>query len=224
MRGGRVTRCTGVDGCPAGWIVATRDRVEVVPTFDRALVHRGIVGVDMPIGLPTRGRRDADRAARALIGARRSSVFPTPQRDLLEFAGTAGRDGHAIANAATRARHGHGLSVQAFNLLRHIAEVDAALSPELAQRIIEVHPECSFRRLVGGELPTKHSVEGRSARRTALEPVFGALPAPPRGATEIDLLDAYAVLWSAERFAAGRHETLGDGERDARGLIMRIVV
>jgi len=38
------------------------------------------VGVDIPIGLPSKGVRAADAAARAFVGPRRSSVFPTPSR------------------------------------------------------------------------------------------------------------------------------------------------
>ena len=37
------------------------------------------------------------------------------------------------------------------------------------------------------------------------------------------MLDAHAVLWSVRRFVAGTAVTFGDGERDARGLPMRIV-
>jgi hypothetical protein len=39
-----------------------------------------------------------------------------------------------------------------------------------------------------------------------------------------DALDALACAWSALRFATGRAEVLGDGQRDARGLVMRIIV
>ena len=217
-----VPSCAGVDGCPAGWIVVTRDRVEVVPTFSRVPDGFAVIGVDMPIGMTSGGHRVADVAARAFVGARRSSVFPTPHRDLLEFAGD--RDAYAAANAASKARHGKGLSRQAFNLLSRIAEVDAAITPQREHQLIEVHPECSFRLLAHAELRSKHTAEGRARRRDLVERTFGQVPAPPRGATEIDLLDAYAVLWSAERFATGRHDTLGDHARDPRGLIMRIVV
>jgi predicted RNase H-like nuclease len=218
----RVHNCAGVDGCPAGWIVVTRDRVDVVPTFAQLPEGPDVIGVDMPIGLPSRGRRVADGAARKFIGARRSSVFPTPHRDLLEFA----NDPHAYAaaNAASKARHGTGLSRQAFNLLSRIAEVDEAVTPEREHGLIEVHPECSFRLLAREELPSKHTSAGRARRRALVQSEFGAIPTPPRGATEVDLLDAYAVLWSTERFSRAEHETLGDHARDARGLVMRIVV
>jgi hypothetical protein len=37
------------------------------------------------------------------------------------------------------------------------------------------------------------------------------------------MLDAYAVLWSVRRFERGQHTVFGDGQRDARGIEMRIV-
>jgi hypothetical protein len=53
-----------------------------------------------------------------------------------------------------------------------------------------------------------------------------ALRTPPRPMLRNDLLDAYAVLWTALRVARGpgHHRELGDGRRDAHGLRMRIVV
>ena len=62
-------------------------------------------------------------------------------------------------------------------------------------------------------------------------PVFGAIvDIRPRGARVDDVLDAFAVLWSAERFARGEHVVLGrDAQQglvmhDERGLPMRIVM
>ena len=52
--------------------------------------------------------------------------------------------------------------------------------------------------------------------------MFGPV-APLRGARFDDVLDAYAVLWTTERFARGEHVSFGDGARDERGILMRIV-
>ena len=91
-------------------------------------------------------------------------------------------------------------------------------------RLVEVHPECSFRLMAGRPLPPKHSEVGYQERRRLLAPHFGPLvEARPAGAGRDDVLDALAVLWSTERFALGCHITHGDGEPDARGLPMRIV-
>src|SRR5262245_39763731 len=83
----------GVDGCPAGWMVAfvrpTGDdvRLRVVPAFAAiatAPEAPTVIAVDMPIGLPARigpGGRGPERAVRPLLGARQSSVFPVPSRE-----------------------------------------------------------------------------------------------------------------------------------------------
>lgn len=218
-------KSAGVDGCRGGWIVATRSGARVVRRLGSTITGLDHIGIDMPIGLPSAPGRAADRAARAFLGARRSSVFPAPPRPIVHHTT------HAAANASCRAMFGSGLSVQAFNLFDKIREVDLivrALPPdERAQRIVEVHPECSFRAMTGRELAPKRSAEGADQRRTALLEVFGSLPGIPRGAAEDDLLDAFAVLWTVERFIAGTHMSLPPTESvelDEAGIPMRIIV
>ena len=46
----------------------------------------------------------------------------------------------------------------------------------------------------------------------------------PRANDHFNVLDAYAVLWSALRVAAGCFDPLGDGAVDSAGLLMRIAV
>jgi predicted RNase H-like nuclease len=217
----------GIDGCRAGWVVATRgDRggrdaphVAVLDRLDAVeAIAASVVGVDMPIGLPVDRPRSADRAARARLGPRRSSVFPTPPRVCL------GATTHAEASARAREATGTGISVQAFHLLGKIAELDALVDPWAQDDIVEIHPECSFALLAGEPLPSKKTDDGRERRRAIVEQEFGTLPSVPRGASIDDVLDAFAVLWSAERWVAGTALVLGDGERDERGLVMRIVV
>jgi predicted RNase H-like nuclease len=45
----------------------------------------------------------------------------------------------------------------------------------------------------------------------------------PARARPDDVLDALVCAWVARRWVDGAAETLGDGARDARGLLMRIV-
>lgn len=206
----------GADGCRAGWVVATRDGALVTAELDLPRWHA--LGIDIPIGLPFHRARECDREARRLLGRRGVCVFPTPARRCL------GAPTFADAVAANRTALGVGISQQAFRLLPKIAQVDALVSPRDEPRIAEVHPECSFALLAGRPLPPKRTAEGAAVRRTLLIHEFGSLPPVPAGAKEDDLLDAYAVLWSAERFHRGTHETLGDGERDERGLVMRMVI
>src|SRR3954454_4971766 len=96
-------RVAGGDGCRRGWVVAAAESVAVVPSF-AAVMARGsdVVGVDMPIGLPDRWFRAADREARHFLGPRRWSVFPVPPRELLDATSW------DEANITSRARYGQG--------------------------------------------------------------------------------------------------------------------
>jgi len=233
----------GVDGCRLGWVVATGvaragDRPElstleviprIAPLLDRARTGElHAVGIDMPFGLPDSGTRACDVAARARLGPRRSSVFPAPPRPLL------GSPDHAAALRRSRAIDGRGVSIQSFNLLAKIGELDDALDADLAERVVEAHPESSFAEMAGGPLPTtKRTAEGRAVRRRLLETEVGgalavlddgATGGTRRGAAPDDVLDAVAALWTAARWALGAAILLGDDQRDRRGLPMRVAV
>jgi predicted RNase H-like nuclease len=214
-------RAVGVDGCRGGWVVASRAAVTVAASLEAVVANSTITvfGVDMPIGLPDRWGRAADEQARRALGRpRSSSVFPTPPRGLV------GETDYERANRRSWTELGQGLPRQTFHLFARIREVDRLACAQPADRLIEVHPECSFQLLAGAALPSKHTAEGRRRRRDLLLPRFGTLvESPVRGAAVDDVLDAYAVLWSAERFARGEHGTLGDGAVDRCGLPMRIV-
>lgn len=183
-------------------MVASADQIRVVRTFAEIVSARfDLVLIDIPIGLLDTPRQ-CDIAARKLLGQRKSSVFPAPSRHLLGAAHYRGQ-----------------CSRQLWNILYKIREVDAAMTPRLQRRIREAHPECAFARLNG--LPMrfwKKTAEGRAERRALLEPLFGPMPSLP-GAAPDDVLDAYALLWSAGQ----PHVVLGNGEHDARGLRCEIV-
>ena len=139
---------------------------------------------------PAAGPRRCDREARALLGPRCSTVFPAPARAAI------GAADHADACARSRAAGGTGLSVQAFNLLPRIAELDRLLAADPCDAVVEAHPELAFLRLHGGgHLPPKRTVEGRAARLALAGPVLGPsvdLAAAARAARVplVDVLDA----------------------------------
>jgi predicted RNase H-like nuclease len=217
----------GVDGCPGGWVGALvgRDRVSWHGgTFAELLaLPADVVAVDVPIGLPDgAARRRADVEARAALGPQRSSVFFVPPRVVLE----AGDQPHATS--LSRAAGSVGVSVQTFHILGKVAEVDALLQAEraLVDRVLEVHPEVSFRRLCGRPLPPKRTAAGRAERLALLRSWLPGLelpvPRPGRAAVD-DCLDAVACAWTAQRWQRGEAEVLG-GDVDGTGLPMRIVV
>ena len=196
--------------------------VRVVEQLADAITSADVVGIDVPIGLPDEWHRAADIAARRYLSPRGSTVFPTPPRVLLACTT------YDQVNTVARARFGKGVPRQTWHLFPKITEVDTLARSLLLERpgarLVEIHPECSFRALSGRVLPSKHTPEGIFERTAALRAVVGAaVDARPRGAAPDDVLDALAVLWSAERFTRGEHVELGDGRSDALGLPMRIV-
>jgi predicted RNase H-like nuclease len=220
----------GVDGCPAGWIGALLvDDVlslHVAPSTAALLaglpVAPVVVGIDIPIGLPDDGSREADRLARTeLPPGRKSSVFPTPVRAAVLA------DTWPEANAANREASGKGLSHQGFNLCRKIAEVDAWVQAGPGLPVVEVHPEVCFTALGADTVVGKRTAAGFDVRRAALLGAGLVLPEVLRGPgwARDDALDACAVAWTARRVAAGEARRLPDPpEVFSDGLVAAIHV
>jgi predicted RNase H-like nuclease len=229
-----MTRVAGVDGCPGGWVAAVVSTAEpATPVSWRLLADAravlalldecAVVGIDIPIGLPTDGPRACDVAARARLGPRRSSVFPAPMRAVLDAVD------YADACARSRSASGRALPLQAWHITPRIADVDDAMTPALQARLLEVHPEVSLAELAGAVLPPKKLAAGGDARIAALQQwrpdVATEVAARPRPARSDDAIDALACAWTAERWLRGVAEVLPpDPPRDSRGLLMAIVV
>ena len=228
-------RDVGVDGCPGGWLAAWRTapgepEAKVFPTIDSVVL--GLVpqtlAVDMPVGLAERGDRLCDRAARAILGNRASSVFPAPPRPLVRA--TTWED----ANRLSRELEGKGISRQGFGLFAKVRALDDLLQrrPELRAMVWEVHPEVSFTELHGAPIAQKKRTrEGKDVRLTALRRYFDSAAIdrilaeiPRKEAGEDDVLDALICLWTAERISLGVATTLPSlVPLDATGIPMRIV-
>jgi predicted RNase H-like nuclease len=206
----------GVDRYGRGWVA-----VRLVPGSGAAdsfvgaelgeLVRRvpdaACIAVDMPIGLPE-SERAADALARRFVGPRWPSVFATPPAEVLAAAS------YEEANEiAARLLGGKRISQQAWALRRTIAEVAEVAAAD--ERVIEVHPEVSFRAMAGEPLAyAKTTWNGQAARRRALARAGIELPEElgEAGAVPVaDVLDAAAAAWSARRYAEGRAASLPEG-------------
>jgi predicted RNase H-like nuclease len=217
----------GVDGCKRGWVVVSHSpdgnfAVKVFPQFAAVLedVHDVIV-VDIPIGLLDKGTRMADCAARRALKGRSCCVFTAPLRPML-----ASRD-YSEANACRQRIEGKGLTKQAWAILAKIAEVDQLVTPERQARIKEGHPEVSFAYMNRGQAlhSSKHTTEGHQARITLLTIYFPNIASLVQEHERIaeDVVDAFAMLWTAQRVSEGRALALpGEPQRDSRGLLMQI--
>ncbi|MDQ6648535.1 MAG: DUF429 domain-containing protein [Actinomycetota bacterium] len=228
-----VTRVLGVDGCPGGWVAAlvdtaagtvrwhlAPDAAAVLGLADRE--GAAATGVDIPIGLATGSVRAADTAVRAALSPRGSSVFNAPVRSVLP-ART-----YAEACALSRAACGKAISLQTWNITAKIAEWDAVITPALQRRVVEVHPELSFRAMTGRVLAAKKTAAGRAGRLEALAcwlaGVSELVATRPRPARPDDALDALAAAWSALRWARGEAGVLPVvPQLDERGRWMEIV-
>jgi predicted RNase H-like nuclease len=215
----RAPRVAGVDLANRGLAVVVLENDRVVDAFrcetfaDALLVDAQVIGVDIPIGIPDAGVREADVAARSFVGPRASSVFTTPIRAALEAATYA--DARDVASAAT----GKSLSAQSYALGRRILELDAYARDD--ERVIEVHPEVSFRVLSRRPLLSKHRTDGLAERRALLEEAGIELPRAAPRIAEPDLLDATVVAWSAARYARGEALPLPAGHSERIGAIWR---
>lgn len=211
-----MSRVLGVDGCKLGWV-----GIELCDgRFAAAHVHTTLadlvaavpdartIGVDIPLGLMDAEVRASDRAARALLGARSSSLFVMPPRPVFDA------PDHAAATATATALTGSGISIQTWQLRRKFLEAEE-LHARAELPLFDVHPELAFRTM--GLLTAdgkKKSWRGQRARLRILavhgidlpEDLGAAVAAVPAD----DVLDAAAAAWSAQRIDTGAAWCLPD--------------
>ena len=215
----RAVRTAGVDLARGALAVVVLEGSRVVDAFrcetfaEALLVDAEVIGVDVQIGLPDAGPRRADEEARRFVGVRASSVFATPLRAVLEAPTYA--DARRVATELT----GKSISAQSYALGRRILEVDEYAHRD--ERVIEVHPEVSFRELAHRPLTSKHRLEGLVERRALLEAAGIEVPASAPRIAEPDLLDATIVAWTAQRYARGEALPLPADHTERIGAIWR---
>jgi predicted RNase H-like nuclease len=209
----------GLDACRGKWLAVVLDGNGFVGAHIHADAAALIshwpdvvgIGVDIPIGLPEEPGREADRAAREFVGARRSSVFPTFPREVLTSPTYEDAKRLSFANGWPMP------SLQSYGMRRRILEIDTLARQD--ERIIEVHPEVSFRELFGQPLAAKRTVAGVSERRSALAAAGIEMPELPYPID--DVLDAAVVAWTARRYAGGEALPLPSHQSSRIGPIWR---
>jgi predicted RNase H-like nuclease len=214
----------GLDGYRRGWVAVRIDgrkrEIDFLDRIERILdLSFERAAVDIPIGLPHKGNRGCDQAARDLLVHNRSRVFLGARRWILDCASL------GEANVRARALGQAGVSAQLFCLSAKIAEADALVRKAGQKRIRETHPELVFWRLNGCEpLAGKKAAHGHAARRALLERNgFRDLDAwlerrLGTGAKPDDVLDACAIAARDD----GHRVPLKDVRVDDKGLRMDI--
>jgi predicted RNase H-like nuclease len=223
----------GIDGCRGGWVAALQDTgggpviaLRFTTLADLlASPHRpAVAAIDMPIGLLDAGSRQCDQAARRLLPSRASGVFPAPIRPLLTA------PSYAEANALSRALTGKGMTIESFNLVPKIRELDAVAQTAPPGLFRESWPELAFWGLKGAPLAhSKRTREGLVERRALLVSVFGPAQVASAEASRHryaldDLYDALAPLQTGRHIQAGTALRVPEPPPvDACGLPMEIV-
>lgn len=217
----------GVDGCKDGWLVVLiqpegqefRICEAPIKKFADVITMASVIAVDMPIGLPELGGRDAEKLVRPLLGPLSRSVFPVPSREAVfsergSFANQAERYAahqRACSVAEATSKPPRRVTMQTFGLFPKIQDVDESLRsiPGSVERVFEVHPEVAFRQLKGEPLTEPKKRNGRpnppgiahrcELLRNAHLPENCWNANLPKGAGIDDLLDALACAAVARR-------------------------
>jgi predicted RNase H-like nuclease len=220
----------GVDGCRAGWLVASLEDDELKLTIadDEALASwidaAQRTHIDMPIGLPSdTASRDCDSFVRRALGPGATSrVFNPPVRSVL--------DASDYVDACTR-NHiatGRRISKQTWFLVPRIRALDSIV--RVGQRrhhTREAHPEWQFAVLAGHTLARKKSADGAQARRAVLDQYMpGRLDVADRFLASTrradvqpdDVYDAMILAWGAAQPDAALIRAPEDDVHDAMGL------
>jgi Uncharacterized conserved protein len=143
----------GVDGCPCGWYAVRRTPETTTGQLYSSLEELWAnnndaerILIDIPIGLPNHNdsnhaRRSCDLEAREQLGTRRSSVFFTPIRAVLDA------ESQAVASERSKDLTGRGVSIQAFYLFKKIREMDQLYGKYLeeSETVLRATRSCALR-------------------------------------------------------------------------------
>ena len=230
----------GVDGCKAGWfaVILMEDGDWDIDVFSdvsyllNKIDDSSLILIDIPIGLRERGpqERHCDTEARRLLVPKRaSSVFPAPCRAAIYC------KNYKEASDINEERTGRQLSLQTWNILRKIREVDNLLINRAfaKSRVRETHPEICFWAMAGHPMEhSKKTAAGYLERMQVLQSVYPntkdiinrALSAYKRKeVARDDILDALSAAVTA---AVGVQRLVSIPEIpefDSQGLRMEIV-
>ena len=240
-----MTRVTGVDGCPGGWVAADYDgilvrRVATAVDLPALLDGTSCAAIDIPLGLPlARGvpRPVEKYVRRAYLRGSGSRLF-----NVLSLADQQQAvDAAAAIRAWTAAKEGpcppipSGFSIQGVFIADRIVSAAGWVSTgdPAAAVSVEAHPEVSFAFMNAGSpiSESKKTTRGKRIREQLLldhgmvTAAGGATVADFRDVLAIgegvrptadDILDAVAVAWTAWRVHSGTAQWSGPGALPAR--------
>jgi predicted RNase H-like nuclease len=215
----------GVDGCKDKWLAVVdlghghtevREPCSFLELFgDRSL---DLVVIDIPIGLPHKGCRQADLQAKQVLKHRHVCVFPAPTRLILDCPSRDEACERCIEVGDKR------VNVFQWAIRPKVKNIDLVLRQHenVQERIREGHPEVTFAQMNENRpMLSKKKKAGLEDRIGLLEHYFSDIP---RNTPHlVDVLDAYALLWTARRIRLGTERRFPElPEHDPFGLRMEI--
>lgn len=240
-----MTRVTGVDGCPGGWVAAEFDGTSVVRVATAAKLPALLEGtscaaVDIPLGLPlakgvarpveTHVRR---RYLTGRTGSRLFSVLSLAEQQQAAVAGLAIRKWMATKEGPCPPLPS-GFTIQGVLIAERIVDIAEWMSvgDPPADVTVEAHPEVSFGFMNGGS-PVSESKKTGLGKRIRQQLLLDHGMATAKGGATLadfrevltitqgvrpggdDILDAVAVAWTAWRIHTGQAEWSGPGATPA---------
>ncbi|HEY6770217.1 MAG TPA: DUF429 domain-containing protein [Candidatus Sulfotelmatobacter sp.] len=221
----KILTIAGVDGCKDKWIVVTEDAtgrttVREPRAFADVVKDNSLdlIVIDIPIGLPDKGCRRADLQAQCFLKHRNMCVFPAPIRPILDC------PTRELASATCLAIGDRRVNVFQWAIVPKVRSIDLIMrqQKESQERIREGHPEVSFA-LMNQENPllSKKRLAGIEQRIGLLRKLFADIRTDCPHLE--DILDAYALLWTAKRVRLGIERRFPEqAEVDRFGLRMEI--
>jgi predicted RNase H-like nuclease len=201
----------GIDGCKSGWFSVWENHTgniqsSIFPNLydlNNFFIHENhlIIGIDMPVILSDKNPRQADQLARKLLSKKASSVFSAPTPEMLE------QPNYEKASSVSKRLFGKSMTLQSWYLFPKIKDVQTMIHHK-KMNIYEIHPELSFRAMNNEKiiLQSKKTYEGFSIRNSLLAKYFKVfnfqeirMQYEKKDVMDDDILDAFAVLWSAKR-------------------------
>jgi len=225
----------GIDGCKAGWLAVTtygnNYRYGVYPSFAELIAKNSgfeICLIDIPIGLASTGvPRTIEQRMRKELPKRASTVFNVPCRKAVYA------DTHETAKLANLETVGQSVPIQSFCISPKIRELDLYVAEHPKDKIIEAHPEISFKYLNDGVvlLSRKTSKSGLEERLSILEKYNRKAPdiynkilknTLRKHVARDDIVDAICLSVSLELASDGLSYLTDENDFDERGIGIKI--
>lgn len=225
----------GIGGCSAGWLVIStlgnNYKYGVFSSIqelsDKHPEARACL-IDVPIGLSSKAKpRTIDARMRKELKGRASTVFTTPSRKAVYA------NSYVEAKDINTTIEGKSLSKQAFCISPKIKEVDKFLRQSPSLKLVEAHPEISFKYLNGGRVlkTQKSKPDGIEERLSILEIYNRKTPdlykkilqnTLRKHVKRDDIVDAICLSISMELGAQKLQFLRDDNTFDERGIEMKI--